>query len=223
MNIETSGLSAQQSANTVIDDQKQGAMLQMQGICKDFSSVSVLKRVQLSLHQGEIIALMGENGAGKSTLMKILCGIHQPTGGTITFNGNKVTLHNVADAMRLGFILIHQELNLLDNLDVAGNLFLGREFRGRFGMLDNNKLYAEAQKALEQVGLNIDPHTMTGELSIAQQQLVEIAKALSQNARVLVMDEPTSSLTLRETEQLFQIILQLKKRGRFNHLHLAPA
>ncbi|UOE46549.1 sugar ABC transporter ATP-binding protein [Mucilaginibacter sp. SMC90] len=213
MNIQPSGSFTQQEENAAAIPSHAGMMLHMQDICKDFSSVSVLKNVQISLQKGEVLALMGENGAGKSTLMKILCGIHQPTAGTIKLDGNTVAPGNVSDAMQLGFILIHQELNLLDNLDIAGNLFLGREFRTRLGLLDKKKLYAEAEKALQQVGLNIDPHISVAELSIAQQQLVEIAKALSQNAKILVMDEPTSSLTLKETEQLFQTILQLKEQG----------
>ena len=191
----------------------QETILKMDGINKTFGVVPVLKNVELSVYKGEVLALMGENGAGKSTLMKILCGIHQATSGTILINDEIVPISDIADAMNLGFVLIHQELNLLDNLDVAGNLFLGREPVNKFRLVDRNKLYQDAEKVLAMVGLDIVPTIMISELSLAQQQLIEIAKALSQQAKILIMDEPTSSLTLKETEKLFETIRDLKAKG----------
>ncbi|OOQ57733.1 sugar ABC transporter ATP-binding protein [Mucilaginibacter pedocola] len=190
-----------------------GPFIRMKGISKAFGAFRALDDVNIDIRPGEVLALLGENGAGKSTLMKILSGIHIPTGGEIDIDGVKQTIDSVKTAQQLGIILIHQELNLLDNLDVAGNIFLGREPTGRFKLVDKQKMYADAAELLKLFGLKISPQTSVSKLSIAEQQLIEIIKALSQNARVIIMDEPTSSLTLKETELLFGIISGLKAKG----------
>jgi ribose transport system ATP-binding protein len=187
----------------------------MQGISKRFPGVIALNDVSLNVDEGEIVALVGENGAGKSTLMKILGGIHQPDEGTIHINGEAVTIHNVNDSMRLGIGFIHQELNVFPNLDVAANVFLGREpVNGGFlRLIDRTKLEAQTVTLLEQLGVEVSPRTQLSELSIAQQQMVEIAKALSLNTRLLIMDEPTSSLTLAETSRLLEVVKDLRAQG----------
>ncbi|HEX8499070.1 MAG TPA: sugar ABC transporter ATP-binding protein [Pyrinomonadaceae bacterium] len=190
-------------------------ILEMRGIGKRFPGVVALEGVSLEVYPGEVVALIGENGAGKSTLMKILGGVYQPDGGEVLIEGRPAGVHSVADAnaLRIGFI--HQELNVLENLDVAGNIFLGREPRrgGLFSRIDRRKMYADAEAYLKRLGLNVPADTPLSRLSIAQQQLVEIAKALSQDARILIMDEPTSSLTLSETERLMQVVKELRAQG----------
>ncbi|HWP44035.1 MAG TPA: sugar ABC transporter ATP-binding protein, partial [Blastocatellia bacterium] len=190
-------------------------ILEMRGISKRFPGVVALDDVDLEVYPGEIVALAGENGAGKSTLMKILGGIYQPDSGTLRIDGQEVIIHSVADAIsrRLGFI--HQELNVLDNLDVAENVFLGREpvWGGPLKLVDRQKIHAEADLYLRRLGLDIDSRTPLKNLSIAQQQMVEIAKALSLNARILIMDEPTSSLTLTETARLLEVAKELRAQG----------
>jgi ribose transport system ATP-binding protein len=190
-------------------------ILELKGICKRFPGVVALDNVDLPVGLGEVVALIGENGAGKSTLMKILGGVYQADEGTIRIDGQPVQIRHVADAQRLGVSLIHQELNNLDNLDIGGNIFLGREplTGGFLRLVDRKKIAQEARGYLEKVGLNLSPWTSLGALSIAQQQLVEIAKALSTNARIIVMDEPTSCLTLTETNRLFKLIAELKSSG----------
>jgi ribose transport system ATP-binding protein len=159
--------------------------------------------------------LVGENGAGKSTLMKILAGIYRPDAGEILLDGQPLHLSGVADALRRGIVLIHQELNLAENLSVAANLFLGREIirGGVLGWLDNRRMAAETRDLLARVGLNVGPDQRVGDLPPGQRQLVEIARALAQNARLIIMDEPTSSLTQRETERLYEVIDDLKGHG----------
>jgi ribose transport system ATP-binding protein len=189
-------------------------LLEMRGISKRFPGVVALDGVSLHIDRGEVVALVGENGAGKSTLMKILGGVHQPDGGEILVDGQPVTIHNVTDAMRLGIAFIHQELNVLNNLDVAANVFLGREpLSGPFRLIDRKKIHADAAPFIERLGLNISTHTRLDKLSVAQQQLVEIAKALSLNARLIIMDEPTSSLTLSETNRLLELVCELSNQG----------
>jgi ribose transport system ATP-binding protein len=153
-------------------------LLTMHGIGKRFPGVVALNNVALDVLPGEIVALVGENGAGKSTLMKILGGIHQPDEGTITINGEQVTIHNVNDSMRLGIGFIHQELNVFPNLDVAANVFLGREpvNAGFLRLIDRAKIEAETATLLKRLGVEVSPRTQLSELSIAQQQMVEIAK-----------------------------------------------
>ncbi len=188
-------------------------ILEMQKIGKRFPGVVALDAVDFSIASGEVVALAGENGAGKSTLMKILGGVYQPDGGQIFVDGKETQIRSVTDATKNGIGFVHQELNVLDNLTVGENVFLGREPR-QFGFLvDRQKLNFDAEVFLKRLGLNISPKTRLGELSIAQQQMVELAKALSLNARILIMDEPTSSLTLTETERLLEVIKDLRGQG----------
>ena len=186
--------------------------LEVQGISKRFPGVKALQNVSLSVQPGESVAIIGENGAGKSTLMKILAGIQPPDEGTIKVQGRAVEIRGVTDALELGIALIHQELNLCDNLTVAENIYLGREPR-RLGWIDQRTMNAQAAHYLEKVGLQVNPRTLVANLSIGQQQLVEIAKALSCNAQLLIMDEPTSSLSAREVERLFEVITALRDSG----------
>jgi ribose transport system ATP-binding protein len=190
-------------------------ILQMQGIEKRFGGVRALKGVDFDIAEGEAVALVGENGAGKSTLMKILGGVHQPDAGTITIDGAPAAIHSVSDAIKHGISFIHQELNVLENLDVAANVFLGREpvRGGLLNLIDRKRMNAETRVYLERLGLDVSPETPLHKLSIAQQQLVEIAKALSLQARLLIMDEPTSSLTLTETARLLRLVKELKSQG----------
>ncbi len=190
-------------------------LLAMQGISKRFPGVIALNNVSLDVLPGEIVALVGENGAGKSTLMKILGGIHQPDEGTIQINGEAVTIRDVNDSMRLGIGFIHQELNVFPNLDVAANVFLGREpvGGGFLRLIDRTKIEAQTDAFLKRLGVDVSPRTPLCDLSIAQQQMVEIAKALSLNTRLLIMDEPTSSLTLTETTRLLEVVKDLRAQG----------
>ena len=190
-------------------------LLQLRHIQKRFPGVHALRDVGLDVHSGEVVALIGENGAGKSTLMKIIGGIEQPDSGEILVDGAPVVMRDVQTAAAHGIAFIHQELNLLDNLDVAGNVMLGREPRrgGPLGLVDRARMQAIVQPYLTALGLTVPPDTPIAGLSIAQQQLVEIAKALSLNARVLIMDEPTSSLTQAETSRLLDVVAQLRTRG----------
>src|SRR5216683_7360234 len=178
-----------------------GPVLKMQGIGKRFGGVLALENVDFEIKAGEVVALAGENGAGKSTLMKILGGVLQPDAGEILIDGERALIRTVADATRHGISFIHQELNVLDNLDVAANVFLGREpLRGGFlRLVDTRRMQEQAGVYLKRLGLEIPTTTLLSCLSIAQKQLVEIAKALSLKARILIMDEPTSSLTISET------------------------
>jgi ribose transport system ATP-binding protein len=187
-------------------------LLEVRGLCKSFPGVRALRDVGLALGRGEVLAVIGENGAGKSTLMKILAGVQEPDSGEIFVNGAGVRFPNVRAAEHAGIALIHQELNLADNLDIASNLFLGREPQ-RFGFVDRRRLYADSLGLLAQVGLDSAPRTLVSALSPGRQQLVEIAKALGTNARVLIMDEPTSSLSQHETDQLYRVVKDLRTRG----------
>ena len=190
-------------------------LLELKGITKRFPGVLALSNVSFTVGQAEVVALIGENGAGKSTLMKTLGGVHQPDEGDIFFDGKKVAINKVADAIALGIGFVHQELNVLDNLDVAANVFLGREplVGGPLRLVDQRRMWTESETYLKRLGLAISPKTLVRELSIAQQQMVEIAKALSQKARVIIMDEPTSSLTLTETDRLLATIKDLRTAG----------
>lgn len=179
---------------------------------KSFYGVKALRGVDLHLHRGEVLALLGENGAGKSTLMKCLAGVLPADEGDFFCDGKSISLGSVRDAMSAGIALIHQELNLATNLDVGSNVFLGREPK-RFGLVDDEAIHRESLKYLKMVGLDVDSRTRVGELPIGKQQLVEIAKALSIDARVMIMDEPTSSLSQRESAKLFEVIDGLVKRG----------
>ncbi|MDG1976751.1 MAG: sugar ABC transporter ATP-binding protein, partial [Akkermansiaceae bacterium] len=186
--------------------------LEVQKITKRFPGVVALSGVDLQVYPAEILALIGENGAGKSTLMKILAGVQPADEGELLVEGKVVRFSGVQDAQKSGIALIHQELNLAENLTVAGNMFLGRE-PGKFGWIDQGVIQRESKRVLEMVGLEVSPETLLSELTIGKQQLVEIAKALSTDAKVIIMDEPTSSLSLRESERLFEVIHDLREKG----------
>ncbi|MCO8121450.1 sugar ABC transporter ATP-binding protein [Stieleria sp. TO1_6] len=188
------------------------ALLEVRSLCKRFPGVRALHQIDLTLAAGEVLALVGENGAGKSTLMKILAGVQSADAGQILVDGKPQSLGSVASAMRLGITLIHQELNLSDNLSVAANIFLGRE-PTRFGLIDQQTIERESRRHLASVGLDVDPSTLVRDLTIGRQQMVEIAKALSIDARILIMDEPTSSLSQKEAEALFTAVKGLRARG----------
>ena len=188
-------------------------LLQMKGIDKSFPGVHALQNVQLDLRRGEVHALLGENGAGKSTLIKILGGIYQKDKGEILVNGEKVTINSVEDARKAGVSIIHQELVLVPWLSIAENMFLGREPLNKLGLVDYGKMNREAKKYLVDFGLDLDPLTPIAKLNIAQQQMVEIVKAISFSSNIVVMDEPTSSLSDKEAEALFESIRKLKARG----------
>src|SRR5882672_4026865 len=188
-------------------------LLEMRGISKRFPGVIALDNVSLRIGRGEVVAICGENGAGKSTLMKILGGVHQPDAGEIIIDGQPVKIHGVTDSMKFGIAFIHQELNVLGNLDVAANVFLGREPKNALGLIDSKKIHADTVPFIQRLGLNISTRTRLDNLSIAQQQMVEIAKALSLNARLIIMDEPTSSLTLTETDRLLELVCELSEQG----------
>ncbi len=190
-------------------------LLELKNITKRFPGVLALEDVSVSVGRGEVVALIGENGGGKSTLMNILGGVHQADAGEIRFDGRPVAIRNVADALSLGIGFIHQELYVLDNLDVAANVFLGREpvRGGPLRLIDRGRIIRESEVYLKRSGLAIPAQTPLGDLSLAQRQMVEIAKALSQNARLIIMDEPTSSLTLSETERLLATVCDLSEHG----------
>lgn len=188
-------------------------ILEMQKISKRFPGVIALDAVDLSISAGEVVAIAGENGAGKSTLMKILGGVYHPDEGAVFVDGNAAAIRSVSDATAHGIGFVHQELNVLDNLTIAENVFLGREPRSFGILIDRGKLNTDTKVYLERLGLEMPPSTPLRDLSIAQQQMVEIAKALSLNARVVIMDEPTSSLTLTETERLLEVIKELRRDG----------
>ena len=187
----------------------------MSAISKRFPGVLALDRVDFHIAAGEIVGLVGENGAGKSTLMKILAGIHRPDSGDISFDGAPVVMHGPADAARLGIAIIHQELEVIDTIDVAGNVFLGREPHrgGPLRLLDRRRMEAETMRQLARIGFHIPPRTVLQRLSTAQQQFVAIARALSMDARLLVLDEPTASLGASEAERLFQVLRDLRSTG----------
>ena len=195
--------------------QSEAPLLRMQGITKRFPGVVALQGVSLSLGPGEVLALMGENGAGKSTLMKILGGVYAPDEGDIQIDGKPVVFSSVKDSKQNGIALIHQELMLAPNLDITSNIFLGNEGvkGGLLGPLNRLKMNARAAELIARVGLKVPVTTDVSRLTAGQMQMVEIAKALSTKARIIIMDEPTSSLALKESEQLFKIIRQLKSEG----------
>ena len=187
-------------------------LLEVRRVTKRFPGVLALHDVNLTLDSGEVLAVIGENGAGKSTLMKILAGVQPLDSGQILMNGKPVQVGSVRGALQLGISLIHQELNLADNLEVGANIFLGREPR-TFGCVDQQTIQRESQKYLDMIGLDLAPDTLVSRLTIGHQQMVEIAKAVSVNSSVLIMDEPTSSLSARETKALFRVIRELRERG----------
>ena len=190
----------------------QTPFLEIKGITKQFPGVLALDKVSLSVWPGEVLALVGENGAGKSTLMKILSGVYRKDAGEILMDGAPVEITGPLHARQLGISIIYQELNVLNNMDIAENIFVGRE-KKKNGLVDKKLQHEEARKLLERVGLELDTHTRTGHLSTAQKQMVEVAKALSVHSRMIIMDEPTSSLTDKETEMLFSITRKLRDDG----------
>jgi ribose transport system ATP-binding protein len=189
--------------------------LELIDISKIYPGVVALDRVSFAVAPGEVIALVGENGAGKSTLMRVLGGVVEPSGGMIRVDGVERASLTVTDAIKAGIAFVHQELNLFDNLDVAANVFIGREpvYGGPLRLVDRKRLHAQVQPLLDRLDVDFAPDTPLIELSLAQRQLVEIMKALSLDARLVIMDEPTSSLTLSETESLMRVIAALKADG----------
>lgn len=188
-------------------------LLEMKNIRKTFPGVVALDNINFELLEGEIHGMLGENGAGKSTLINILGGIYIPDQGEIRIHGQKAAIAGVSDAQENGIAIIHQELVLVPYMSIAENVFLGREIRNKAGMVDKHEMERQTQEILDSVGLTVLPYMPVRKLSVAQQQMVEIAKALSMNARILVMDEPSSSLTEPEVEQMFTIMKKLKAEG----------
>ncbi|MDO2948508.1 ribose ABC transporter ATP-binding protein RbsA [Aeromonas simiae] len=188
-------------------------LLELTGIVKTFPGVRALDEAGLRVYPGRVMALLGENGAGKSTLMKVLTGIYQADSGTLTYRGQPIAFRGPRESQDQGISIIHQELNLLPELSIAANIFLGREPRSRFGNIDHRALRERAAGLLARLGVRHGPDTRLGDLSIGEQQMVEIAKALSFDASVIIMDEPTDALTDTETEQLFKVIRELRAQG----------
>ena len=187
-------------------------LVEMKNIMKTFPGVKALNNAELTLYEGEVLGLLGENGAGKSTLMNVLGGIYKPDEGEIRVDGQEVKIENVTAAQNLGIAFIHQEIALVPYLSVAENIFLGRE-RMTAGMVDKKKMYEEAKQWLDMVGLDVNPATLICYLSIGKQQMVEIAKACSLNMKLMIMDEPTSSLSENEVDLLFHMIRRLKEKN----------
>ena len=188
-------------------------LLEMRQIDKRFPGVHALDHVDFKVRQGEIHALMGENGAGKSTLIKVLTGLYTKDGGRILFDGREVSFNSPLDSQKAGISTIYQEINLIPYMSVAENIFLGREFVNRFGRIQWTRMYAEADALLKRLNLRFNSHKLVGDLSIGDQQMVEIAKVLSFESQVIIMDEPTDALTDTETLSLFRVINELKAQG----------
>ena len=188
-------------------------LLRMVNIDKSFPGVQALKSVNLNVGYGEVHALVGENGAGKSTLMKCLIGIYSPNGGEIYFDGKKIENYTTAQALQMGISMIHQELSPILYRPIMENLWLGREPVNKFGFVDHNQMYKQSLDVLKEIELDEDPRTLMANLTVAKMQMVEIAKAISYNAKLIIMDEPSSALTEHEEEQLFKIIRKLKESG----------
>ncbi len=188
-------------------------LLKMQDIVKTFPGVKALKGVQLEVDRGEIHAVIGENGAGKSTLMKCLIGIHKPTSGKIFYEGKETVFKNTRSALDVGISMIHQELSPVLHRSIMENIWLGREPRTALGLVDHKKMYQMTVKALKEIDLELDPKMHMSELSVAKIQMIEIAKALSYDAKLIIMDEPTSALTDKEIQKLFELMRQLKEKG----------
>ena len=193
----------------------ENVILKMSGITKRFPGTLALDHVQLTCEKGKVHVLLGENGAGKSTLVKIIAGVYSRDEGEIWYDGNLVNFTNVIETMDAGISMIHQELNLLPERTIAQNIYLGHEpmVKGLKGVVDHRKMVQDSKALMESLGLDLDPDTPVKKLSIAQMQMVEVVKALSKNVKLLIMDEPTSSLTSREITKLFEIVERLKKEG----------
>ncbi len=188
-------------------------ILEMKNIDKRFSGVHALKSVNLELKKGEVHALMGENGAGKSTLMKVLCGIHKRDGGEVYLFGKEVNFNTIKDSQEAGISIIHQELNMMNHLTVAQNIYIGREPMIKGVCIDDKKMEKDAQELFDRIGVKIDPSAILGTLTVGKQQMVEIAKAVSKESKILILDEPTAALTQLEVEELFKIMNDLKAKG----------
>jgi len=189
-------------------------LVSLRGLCKSFAGVQALDKVAFDLRAGEVHALMGENGAGKSTLMKVLAGIHASDAGEVEIEGRPVVIASPRHAQALGIGIVHQELNLMRHLSVAQNIYIGREPRRGLGLfLDEERLNADARRLFERLNLELDPRTPVGDLTVARQQMVEIAKALSFDSKVLIMDEPTAALNAQEVADLFRVVRQLRAQG----------
>jgi len=203
-----------QSTSMSADGVSGPPLFELRGIAKDFPGVKALDDVSFEIRAGEVHMLVGENGAGKSTLMKVLCGAYRADRGAFFYNGREVTIGGPLDARKFGIAVIFQEFTLVPYLDIAQNIFLGREIPGPMpGLIDRRGIHAAAEHVLNSIGFDIDPRMPVHRLGVAQQQMVEIAKALSQDAQILVMDEPTAALSDRETELLFAMIARLKAKG----------
>jgi ribose transport system ATP-binding protein len=189
-------------------------IVSMENITKEFSGVQVLNKVDFNIYKGKIMALLGENGAGKSTLMKILTGVYLRTSGKVYLEDKAVDFTNIKESQDHGVAIIHQELNLVQHLSIGENIFLGREPVTKAKKIKWKQLFEESKKWLDKLGLNENPREIVRNLSVGKQQLIEIAKALSLNAKVIIMDEPTGALTISETEKLFQVIEELKEQGQ---------
>ena len=187
-------------------------LLEMKGISKRFRGVQALNGVNFDLREGEVHALVGENGAGKSTLMKVLTGIHQPDAGEIFYLGKPYAVKNIGESQALGISMVHQELNMMTDLTVAQNIFIGREMRSGFIIKDND-MVKETRAIFDHIGIDIDPKIKLGRLTVGKQQMVEIAKAVSRDCKVLILDEPTAALTQTEIDELFRIMADLKSKG----------
>ena len=192
---------------------KQDVILEVKGISKHFPGVQALSEVDLDIRKGEVHAVVGENGAGKSTLMKVLTGVYKRDAGEYFFEGKPVQLQNIHQSIAMGVSCIYQELTIVPMIDVARNIFLGNLPKKNRGSIDYAKLYKDAQEVLKMLELDISPRTLAKDLSVAQHQMLEIGRAVSRNAKVIIMDEPTSSLTNKETRTLFKVIQSLKERG----------
>lgn len=187
-------------------------LLEMKGISKRFRGVQALNGVNFDLREGEVHALVGENGAGKSTLMKVLTGIHQPDAGEIFYLGKPYAVKNIGESQASGISMVHQELNMMNDLTVAQNIFIGREMRSGFIIKDND-MVKETRAIFDHIGIDIDPKIKLGRLTVGKQQMVEIAKAVSRDCKVLILDEPTAALTQTEIDELFRIMADLKSKG----------
>ena len=189
------------------------SIVNMTGVSKSFGGVRALDDVSFSVEAGEIHALLGENGAGKSTILKVLNGVHAPDTGTVEIDGRPLAEHTPDAARRAGVAMIFQEMSLIPTLTVAQNIFLTRERRGGLGLIDDRSAEQEARRLFAELGVDIDPHARVSELSAGQQQLTEIVKATSQDARVLILDEPSTALSGAEVDRLFTFLQRLKAEG----------
>ncbi|MGI6170030.1 MAG: sugar ABC transporter ATP-binding protein [Christensenellales bacterium] len=203
----------QNNENDNVQNGCEDYLLNMLNVTMEFPGVLALDNVCFNLRRGEVHVLLGENGAGKSTLMKILSGAYKKTRGTIIYKGETIDIHDVHHAQELGIGIIYQELNLLHNLSVAENIYVGRQPKTKSGKIDWKRMYNDAANLLDELGVDLDPRAPVRDLGVGQQQMVEVAKAVSKNVDVLIMDEPTSSLTEKEIEQLFKLIKDLKAKG----------